>query len=406
MEGCKNIDLSVLTSEEARLYNSLDERMQRLYLGNQALQLGRSGCRIVSAKFGVDIRRVRQGKRELNDQSYMVTTHIRRKGGGRRKKLITNPEFLDIFDEIVETDNAGLPQDENVKWTRLSRQEIREAFEDRGIDISVYIVSQILKVKGYKKRSLRKTKTLREAKNRNEQFEKIAETRSYAESKGWPMLSIDTKKKEPVGKFYRSGSCYSIDGIDVYDHDFPSFFNGQLVPHGIYDIRKNTGYVSIGLSHDTSEFVCDNILNYWEKYFRLLYPSADTIVIFCDGGGSNSSSHRIVKQDFIKLAIKLKKNILMVHYPPYCSKFNPIEHRLFSQITRVWSGVTFPNAEYAKELASQTRTKTGLAVFAEVNKKEYHIQRDIDSDFNELIDKHVIFDDKLPKWNYLIKWTV
>ncbi len=261
----------------------------------------------------------------------------------------------------------------------------------------------MLQLRGYKKRKLVKMNDLSQSEKRNEQFEKIAVYRKQFTNMNFPVLSIDTKKKEMIGNFHRPGSCYSKSMRRVNDHDFASFSNGQIVPHGIYDVNTNTGYVTLGTSKDTSEFVCDNLFRVWTQYLQYRYPHANTMMILCDGGGSNACSHHIVKQDLCKLSNLLKINILMVHYPPYCSKYNPIEHKLFSHISRSWQGVPFYNIQFIKELTDKTSTSKGLTVYSQINDKKYPIKRTVDENFKANYNNQIIFDDKIPKWNYLIK---
>lgn len=246
-------------------------------------------------------------------------------------------------------------------------------------------------------------KELSQTQNRNEQFKKIALYRQYFTDMNFPVISIDTKKKEMTGNFHRQGSHYSTSSKRVYDHDFLNFSQGQILPHGIYDVNKNLGFISLGNSKDTSEFVSDNLFRVWNQHLKPLYLSADTIMILCDGGGSNASSHYIVKQDLCKLANAIDMNLLIVHYPPYCSKYNPIEHRLFSQVSRTWQGVPFYNIQFVKELTNSTSTKTGLKVNTAINNKIYLNKRTVDINFKNNFNNQILFDNKLPKWNYLIK---
>ncbi len=314
-----------------------------------------------------------------------------------------HPEWLESFDKILDGQTAGLPQDENVKWTHLSFAQIVVSFKQRGLNVSRYQVGQMLRLRGYKKRKLVKMNDLSQVEQRNEQFEKINLYRKQFTDMNFPILSIDTKKKEMLGNFYRPGSCWSRDMRRVNDHDFSSFSDGQIIPHGIYDINTNTGYITLGTSKDTSEFVCDNLLRVWTQYLQYRYAHAHTLMILCDGGGSNACSHYIVKQDLCKLSNLLNMNILMVHYPPYCSKYNPIEHRCFSQITRTWQGVPFYNIQCVKELTDKTSTSTGLTVSSFINTKEYQIKRPVDNQFKITLNNQITFDDKIPKWNYLIR---
>lgn len=224
-----------------------------------------------------------------------------------------------------------------------------------------------------------------------------------ASSVGLPIVSIDTKKKEMLGNFKREGKALSNGPLKSLDHDFSTFSDGQIVPHDIYDVTRNVGYMTLGISHDTSRFVCDNIARVWEQHLKRQYPDAHTLVILCDGGGSNSSAHRIVKQDLMDLANKLGIRLLVVHYPPYCSKFNPIEHRLFSQITRSWSGAPLMSLQNAADRAAMTTTKKGLKVHVHINSKTYDIKRPIDESYQKRLARQVVFAQKLGEWNYLVK---
>lgn len=261
----------------------------------------------------------------------------------------------------------------------------------------------MLKQMGYKHRSFIKDLPMKDVKDRNAQFLNIADIREKASAIGLPIISIDTKKKELIGNFKRDGKVLALGQPKSFDHDFGTFSDGQIVPHGIYDVTKNVGYMTIGTSHDTSKFVCDNIERVWNQHLRVQYPAANTIVVLCDGGGSNSSSHRIVKQDLMDLASKLDMNLLVMHYPPCCSKYNPIEHRLFSQITRSWSGAPLLSLEDAARPAAETTTSKGLTVYVDLNNKTYDIQRSIDESYDDTLKKRVVFQTVLSKWNYLVK---
>jgi Rhodopirellula transposase DDE domain len=301
---------------------------------------------------------------------------------------------------------AGLPQDKDVKWTYLSPRQIVDGLSDKGLTISLYHVKQMLLLRGYTKRSVLKMNSLQEVEGRNEQFEKIAAYRASFSAQGLPIISIDTKKKELIGNFSRTGTAYSTGERRGNDHDFLTAASGQIVPHGIYDVNDNTGYVTLGTSKDTSEFVCDNIHHYWTQFLQYKYIDKDTMLLLCDGGGSNASAHYIVKQDLVKLAKSLNINILVAHYPPYCSKWNPIEHRLFSHITHTWAGVPLENIEFVKELTNTTTTRTGLKVMTQINNKKYLTKREVLAEFKENIKEYIQFDDKQPKWNYVIKGKI
>lgn len=316
---------------------------------------------------------------------------------------MSQPDLLSVFDGVLAGNTAGLPQDVSVKWTHLSQVQIAGKMTSLDCPASRYLVKQMLEIRGFKKRTLLKHNELKVVEGRNEQFERIAATREIFARNDLPQLSIDTKNKELLGNFYRKGSVYCVEGQKVNDHDFASFAEGRLVPHGIYDLNDNTGYMTLGTSKDTSEFVCDNLRDCWLSHLQFKYPQAHTMLLLCDGGGSNSCLHHIFKQDLLKLANQLKINILVAHYPAYCSKYNPIEHRLFAQISHTWAGVPLRNIQFVKELTDTTTTKTGLRVISNINLKTYQSQRPISEDFKNKVHELVVFDSDCPKWNYLIR---
>lgn len=235
--------------------------------------------------------------------------------------------------------------------------------------------------------------------NRNAQFERIAELRTLYEAKGNPVVSVDTKKKELIGNLFREGKIYTTETVEVFDHDFPSLAEGVAIPHAIYDIAHNEGYVIIGTSRDTSEFACDSIRYWWDNFGKAHYPNADSILMLMDGGGSNSSRHYIFKQDLQALADEIGIEIRIAHYPPHTSKWNPIEHRLFPHITRSLQGMVLTTHQLAKELIEKTTTKSGLKVFSSIFNRVYETGRKVAEGFKESM--RIIFDDNLAPWNYV-----
>jgi hypothetical protein len=241
---------------------------------------------------------------------------------------------------------------------------------------------------------------MKRVKHRNAQFENIAHLRAVYIAAGNPVISMDTKKKEYLGNFYRDGHLYTTEELQVYDHDFSSHAEGIVIPHGIYDVQRNTGYINLGTSHDTSEFACDCIRNWWHNQGRFEYPNATSILVLCDGGGSNNSRHHIFKQDLQVLADELGIEIRIAHYPPYTSKYNPIEHRLFPHVTRACQGVVFKSVELVKELMEKTHTRQGLQVAVQIVDRVYQTGRRAAEDFKETM--LIVFDEFLPRWNYTV----
>jgi len=229
-----------------------------------------------------------------------------------------------------------------VKWTNLSRRQIATRITELGTPVSRHVVSQLLKKHGYRRRKALKKRTMGPPHpDRNAQFENIARLKAESLKKGWPVVSIDTKKKELLGDFYRDGVILTQSTIEVNDHDFGSMSSGTVIPHGIYDAGRNLGFVHLNTSRDTSELACDSLAAWWERHGRATYPNARMILVLCDGGGGNSATRYVFKEQLQKLADRLKIEIRVAHYPPYCSKYNPIEHRLFAHVTRACRGVIF-----------------------------------------------------------------
>jgi hypothetical protein len=211
---------------------------------------------------------------------------------------------------------------------------------------------------------------------------------------------MDTKKKEMIGNFYRNGKLYTREPIQTLDHDFPSYSEGKVIPHGLYDEPLNKAHVNLGTSCDTTEFACDSVEHWWKNYGAKDYPAATQLLLLCDGGGSNSSNSHLFKQDLQRLADSIGLEIRIAHYPPYCSKHNPIEHRAFPHVTRACEGVVFENVALVKELMQKTQTKTGLRVTADILDKVYKTGRKAAKDLQSTL--NIIVDAILPQWNYAL----
>lgn len=287
---------------------------------------------------------------------------------------------------------------EGVKWTNLSRRQIARELKKLGTPASKNVVSQLLYEAGYRRRKPQKSHTMGEHADRNSQFEKIARLKQEYLAASKPVISIDTKKKEMLGNFYREGITDAVKPTVVNDHDFPSYSHGKVIPHGIYDLGRNEAALHLNTSHDTSEFACESIGLWWLEQGLLHYPAADEILVLCDGGGSNSASYYIFKEDLQALSNRLNRGIRIAHYPPYCSKYNPIEHRLFPHVTRACQGVPLQSVETAKHYMEKTETTTGLNVVVRIIDKIFETGRKYAAGFKETMT--IQFDDFLPKWNY------
>ena len=309
--------------------------------------------------------------------------------------------LVSVLMVILHPYTAGSPMDEGIRWTNLSWTRISELLKKKGLDVGRYVVKNLMKQLGYVRRKMVKCKTMAQVAFRNEQFEYIRKITSEFIFNGLPVLSLDTKKKELIGNFYRDGHLLTHEQIDAFDHDFKSFADGVVVPHGIYDLYQNICYLTLGQSSDTAEFMCDNLRFHWKNYIRYHYPFAGKMLLLCDGGGSNGSRYHVVKEALHQLSIELDMEIVVAHYPAYCSKWNPIEHKAFCHITRAWQGIVFDSFQTVEKMAKMATTKTGFSVKVWQNKKEYKTGKKASEEF--LTKYPVKFNELLPQWNYSLK---
>ena len=300
----------------------------------------------------------------------------------------------------MESYKAGSPTDEKVYWISLKPHRIAELFfEQHNIHISNGVVKRFLKELGYRYRKQSKQLATGDYAKRDEQF-RIIFLIVLLLNKNDPVLSIDCKKKERIGNLYRDGKCFCTQPIKVYDHDYEHLSEGKVIPHGIYDLQGNKGYISIGNTSETADFVIDNLLWWWDEYGIHNYPDAKNILLLCDAGGANSYRHHIFKYKLLKFAKITGLHIIVCHYPPYCSKWNPIEHRLFCHVHKAISGYVFSDYNTIKKLMEQTATKTGLTVIVRLNLEKYEIGLKIDK--NKIDIKKIKRHDKIPELNYKI----
>lgn len=302
------------------------------------------------------------------------------------------------FCALLAEFTAGDPMREGVLWTNLSRREISRRLGVMGTPASRYVVRKLLKKHGLGQRKACKKKSMGAHPDRNAQFENIARLKAGYLAAGEPVISIDTKKKELIGNFAREGHTHTQAQVQTLDHDFPSAGQGKLIPHGLYDLARNEGYLHLNTSVDTSEFCCDSVAHWWEQHGSKHYPNARRLLLLCDGGGSNASNRNVFKEALQQLAERLGLEIRIAHYPPYCSKHNPIEHRLFAHVTRACQGVTFHTVEIARQFMAKAKTTTGLKVTVEVLGGVYVKGKKVAADFIE--NMRIIFDEHLSRWNY------
>jgi hypothetical protein len=304
----------------------------------------------------------------------------------------------DNFLAVLRDFTAGDPMRQGVIWTNLTPGEIAARLAEKGTPVSAPVVRQLLQRHGYVKRQAQKRLTRSRHKHRDQQSQNIARLRAECIASPNPVLSIDTKKREFLGNLYRDGKLFTKEELRTLDHDFPSDAEGVIIPHGLYDLKRNHGHINLGESRDTSRFACDSIGLWWQKHGLTNYPQATSLLLLCDGGGSNAANRYVFKAGLQGLADRLGIEIRVAHYPPGCSKYNPIEHRLFPHVTRACQGVVFVSLALVKELMGGARTRTGLWVSADILPGIYPAGEKAPAGFKETMT--ILFDDILPRWNY------
>lgn len=283
-------------------------------------------------------------------------------------------------------------------WTDCSPAHLAERVADLGTPVSPQVVRDWLAEEGLALHKIVKARAGGCSPDREEQFQRIATLKAEYRAAGNPVLSMDTKAKEHLGFLYRAGRIWTQRPFRAFDHDFPSWATGVVIPHGIYDLARNRGHLNLGLSHDTSQFACDSLRWYWHRIGQRCYPAATSILVLCDCGGSNAAAQYLFKQDLQALVNDLGVEIRVAHYPSYCSKYNPIERRFFPHVSRACQGLLFDTLDTVVRLMRKAATATGLKTTVNVIRRSYATGRQVAADFKASLP--LVFDDRLPKWNY------
>ena len=321
------------------------------------------------------------------------------KKGGRPKASSAHPEAVEAIQRIVEDSTAGSPVEPAVRWTNRSPQDIARELRGEGHSLCPETVRRILRDDlGLGQRQAVKNATTCNYPHRNEQFEYIAQLRDEHAFWGFPVLSIDTKQKELLGDFYRGGHAWTNGRVVVPDHDYRSRATGKLVPYGVYDVHANQGLMMLTTSDDTAELACDAVRRWWHRLGKWRYSATSPLMLLCDCGGSNGYRQNLFKECVKELAMRLGKTIRVAHYPPGCSKYNPIEHRMFCHVERSLRGVILNSIDTAAQFISRTSTASGLSVVVETARKVYKKARQATSRFLETLP--IFHDDQRPELNY------
>jgi hypothetical protein len=352
----------------------LDERSRRRFAAAEACAAGRGGIALVSRITGIARSTINRGLAELGEAASgdMPRRRVRRAGGGRKKLSETDPTLLSDLQGLVEPTTRGDPQ-APLLWTSRSLRNLAEALRAMGHRIGHNVVADLLRQLNYSLQGNRKTHEGSDSPDRDEQFGYINAQVSAALAAGEPAISVDTKKKELVGDFKNAGRelRHKGDPEPVRVHDFKMPELGRAVPYGVYDIAGNTGWVSVGIDHDTASFAVNAIRRWWQTMGRARYPEAGSLVITADCGGSNGARVRLWKRELQALATELGVTITVCHLPPGTSKWNKIEHRLFSFITQNWRGKPLVSYQAIVQLIAATTTRTGLNVKSEIDTAIY-----------------------------------
>lgn len=339
---------------------------------SEAVAAGYGGIAAVAAATGIAPSTIGRGIEELAKREDRMGGRVRRPGGGRKPTIEKDPTLLSDLEALVEPTSRGDPE-RPLRWTCKSLRQLAGELQARGHEVSHTLVGELLESLDYSLQSNRKTKEGSSHPDRDAQFRYLNETVAEALVEGQPVISVDTKKKELVGDFKNGGREWRPKGTpeEVLVHDFLIKELGRAVPYGVYDIAANAGWVSVGVDHDTAAFAVNSIRCWWHALGRVRYPDATRLVLTADGGGSNGSRVRLWKRELQKLANEIGLEVVVRHFPPGTSKWNKIEHRLFSFISQNWRAKPLVSYKAIVQLIAATTTSTGLTVHCELDQNRY-----------------------------------
>ena len=383
------------------MHGLLNERQWRLYVATEAKRRGTGGISRVAREAGVTRKTIRKGMLELEAGAlYEPGGRIRRKGGGRKRATDKDETLRADLEELLEP--KGDPQS-LVRWTTKAMSKLKEALKSQRHTIGETAIRDLLKEMGFSLRANKKTIEGTAHADRDAQFQQINRTGKAFEAKGLPMISVDCKKKELIGNFKNNGREWQAKGQDttVHVYDYRSIADGKAIPYGMYDLVHNTGFVNVGIDHETAEFAVESIRRWWQSVGKELYPTSKELLIIADGGGSNGARNRLWKMQLQQFATQTGLTVTVCHLPPATSKWNKIEHRLFSYISINWRGKPFTSFETVIELISHTTTKQGLTVAAVKDSNSYPTGIKVSDE--DLATLNIIREPFHGDWNYTIR---
>jgi hypothetical protein len=396
-----------VSAEERRwlkVFGTLNEFQARLFAADKALDIGRGGISRLSVLTGLSRTTITKAVEELGSGGKLASPgegRVRQAGGGRKKAEGVDPEVRQLLEQILQETTAGDPMN-LLRWTSKSTRTMAEELTRRGHPVTWVTVARCLADMGYSLQANRKTKEGRQSANRDAQFRYINRQVKALLGAGDPVISVDAKKKELVGPFKNAGRTWrpKKKPREVNTKDFPSLAQGKALPYGVYDSGKNRAVVNVGVTHDTAEFAVESIRRWWKLDGRKTYPAPRRLLICADAGGSNGNRLRAWKLNLQQMADQIQIPITVCHYPPGTSKWNKIEHRLFSFISLNWKGQPLINYETVVNLIGGTRTRTGLKVKAVLDTNDYEIGIKVSDEQLEKVRlrRHRVH----PTWNYTI----
>ena len=396
--------LSELRQKFRSVWPLLDERTRRVMAASEAVSLGYGGVTLVRRACGLSRKAITKGIREIQSGVVPLPGRVRRPGAGRKSITTSDPQLLEALEEMIDGQTRGDPESP-LRWICQSTRVIATQLGRQEHPVSHAKVAQILHDLHYSLQSNRKTEEGADHPDRDAQFRHINASVKQCLVRGIPVIAVDTKKKELIGNYHNAGQRWlpAKQPIKVQGHDFPSPAIPRAYPYGIYDVGRNAGFVNVGTDHDTGAFAVASIRGWWRFEGRRLYPDASRVLITADGGGSNGWRLRLWKSELQKLADQTELSLSVCHFPPGTSKWNKIEHRLFSFISSNWRGEPLRDYETIVNLIARTTTAKGLKVTCRLDRRKYPIGRKVSDE--EMKRVNVEPNKFHGEWNYVIRPT-
>jgi len=400
--GISEATLAVLDVKFAAMLPHLDERQRRLYLASEAVALGHGGVTAMAKLAEVSESTIARGRGELAGGT-PVLGRVRRPGGGRKPAAERDPGLVAAVEALIEPREVGDPVSP-LRWTTASLRELARELMAAGHRVSAPVVGNLLRGMGFSLQGMAKTRAGSQVPDRDAQFRHINSTVERFVAAGLPVVSVDAKKKEPIGDFARPGRTYRPKGMPITapDHDFTDRDTPIAIPYGIYDLGQNIGWVNVGTDRNTAAFAVESIRRWWNNQGRQDCPGATQLLITADSGGANSADSHLFKKDLSAFADECRLTVTVLHFPPGTSKWNKVEHRLFSRITQSLRGRPLTSYEVLLQSIAATRTRTGLTVSAVLDENSYPTGRTLTKVERKTVQQRVQRDEFHGEWKYTI----